>query len=115
MFAKGNKMIPLVRDWRELSKGVLGVDYQGKEGKGSEVGAISAHPVLWPLLSPGYPQEGQEGLGFLGGIHDVNVGGLLDLHQGTSPWALHLAPSKQPRDPDGSAGKESSCTVRRHN
>ena len=53
----------------------------------------------------------QEGLGFLGGIHDVNVGGLLDLHQGTSPWALHLAPSKQPRDPDGSAGKESSCNV----
>ena len=52
MFAKGNKMIPLVRDWRELSKGVLGVDYQGKEGKGSEVGAIAAHPVLWPLLSP---------------------------------------------------------------
>ena len=59
MFAKGNKMIPLVRDWRELSKGVLGVDYQGKEGKGSEVGAISAHPVPWPLLSPGYPQEGE--------------------------------------------------------
>lgn len=57
-FVKGNKMIPLVQDWRELSKGVLGVDSQGKEGKGSEVGAISAHPVLRPLLSPGYPQEG---------------------------------------------------------
>lgn len=52
-------MISLVWDWRELSKEVLGVDSQDKEGKGSEVGAISAHPTLWPLLSPGYPQEGE--------------------------------------------------------
>ena len=44
MFGKGNEMIPLVRDWRELCKGVLGVDSQGEEGKGSEVGAISAPP-----------------------------------------------------------------------
>ena len=59
MLGKGSKMIPLVWDWRELSKEVLGVDSQDKEGKGSEVGAISAHPMLWPLLSPGYPQEGE--------------------------------------------------------
>lgn len=58
VLGKGSKMIPLVLDWRELSK-VLGVDSQGKEVKGSEVGAISAHPMLWPLLSPGYPQEGE--------------------------------------------------------
>lgn len=59
MLGKGSRMISLVWDWRELSKEVLGVDSQDKEGKGSEVRAISAHPMLWPLLSPGYPQEGE--------------------------------------------------------
>ena len=57
MFGKGNEMIPLVRDWRELCKGVLGVDSQGEEGKGSEVGAISAPPCYGHSFPQDIPRK----------------------------------------------------------
>lgn len=71
VLGKRSKMIPLIPECREIRKEVLGVDYEGKEVRRSEVG-VSAHPMLWPLLSPGYPQEGecsQRSLSFPRGDH----------------------------------------------